>query len=170
MKLFLIFSLCLCCSQFAYAGNNAVAHFPQRYSYEAAPKPKANLHSKPPIFEGFSKNVLIAGACLFAYYATGFLTLAIYIALIASGGAFFVGAGLGIGLIIAFALIGLLILATLSSAIFFAVKALRKDFPENPELKGKVWAGIIIGLAAIPLLSILVQGLLYLGVLIASFF
>lgn len=168
MKFLVIFSL-LFCLQFVYAGNNPAASFAQPYKVASAPKPKVHKQDKPPIFEGFSKNVLIAGASLLAYYGSGFLTFIAYILLIGTSfsGIAIAGGGVLVGIILG--LIGLLSFAALICALVFSIKALRKDFAKGDKTyKGYTWAIVILVLSGMPLLSMLLQAFLLLAFLLLS--
>lgn len=168
MKFLVIFSL-LFCLQFVYAGNNPAASFAQPYKVASAPKPKVHKQDKPPIFEGFSRNVLIAGASLLAYYGIGFLTLIAYIAMFGATISGIAIGGIGAFAGIIFGLIGLLSFAALICALVFSIKALRKDFAKGDRTyKGYTWAIVILVLSGMPLLSMLLQAFLLFAILILS--
>ncbi len=170
MKFLLIFSL-LFCLQFVFAGNNPAASFPHSYRVESSPKPKTHKQDKPPIFEGFSKNVLIAGASLLAYYGMGLLTAILYILLIGSSFSGIAIGGIGAFTGIILLLIGLISFAALICALIFGIKALRKDFAKGDRTqKGYVWAIVITVLAGMPLLSMLLQIFLFVLFLLLSIF
>lgn len=157
MKFLLIFSL-LFCLQFVFAGNNPAASFSHAYRIESSPNPKTHKQEKPPFFEDFSKNVLIGGAFLLGYYGLGIATyIIIILAMLASNPALGIALGLGVGL---------LAIVSLVLSIVFTIKSLQKDFKENPNLKGKVWAGVILALA---LLSVIYLAGMVFGLLTSLF-
>lgn len=170
MKFLVIFSLFFCL-QFVFAGNNPAVSFAQPYKVASAPKPKVHKQDKPPIFEGFSKNVLIAGASLLAYYGIGLLSIIAYVALFGASlsGIMIGGIGTFAGIIIG--LLGLVSFAALICALVFSIKALRKDFAKgDTTYKGYTWAVVIMVLSGMPLLGMILQFFLALAFLILSMF